>query len=201
MTKRPPYVIGLTGSVGMGKTTTAGMFADLGVPVWDADRAVARLYQAGGGAAEAIGKICPDAVQNGAVSKEKLREWIMADRSALDKLEMAVHPLVAADRAEFLNSAGTDVVVLDIPLLFETGGEAAMDMVVVVSVGADAQKARVMDRPGMTAQQFTLILDRQLPDAEKRARADMVIATEALEDTRQTVQNLLSGIRDKLKNA
>jgi len=201
MTGRKPFVIGLTGSIGMGKTTTAQMFADLGTPVWDADMAVARLYTKGGGAVQAIATLYPAAVQNGAVNKEALRSWIVADDTALAQIEVVVHPLVAADRAEFLQNTDASIVVLDIPLLIETGGDMAMDLVVVVSASPDIQRARVMARPDMTTQRFAAILAKQTPDAEKRARADVVISTETLESARQAVQELVSRVRENLKNA
>ncbi|MGR3290365.1 MAG: dephospho-CoA kinase [Paracoccaceae bacterium] len=201
MSRRAPFLIGLTGSIGMGKSTTAQMFADAGIPVWNADAAVARLYQAGGGAAQKIATIQPGAVVKGAVDKEKLRDWIAKDDAALDQIEAVIHPLVAADREKFLNSVTDDIALLDIPLLFETGGHTAMDLVVVVSVPAAVQRKRVLKRPAMTVAQFETILSRQMPDAGKRAKADVIMLTETLEYTRNAVQNLIADIRGKLRHA
>ncbi len=198
---RKPFVIGLTGSIGMGKTTTARLFAEEGAAVWDADAAVARLYAPGGRAVPAIARLHPPAVRDGAVDREALRKWIARDDSALEKLEKTVHPLVAENRARFLESADSDIVVLDIPLLFETGGDAAMDMVVVVSAPPEVQRERVLARPGMTPERFELILSRQMPDREKRARADAVIVTDSLENARRQVHDLVQRIRQEPKDA
>jgi dephospho-CoA kinase len=196
-----PVVIGLTGSIGMGKSTTAAMFADAGVPVWDADAAVHRLYAPGGAAVEGIRALCPEAVVDGEVRREVLKEWIDHDPGALSRIEAVVHPLVAADRARFIADARSDVVVVDVPLLFETGGEASVDAIVVVSAPSEVQQARVLDRPGMTEARLAAILARQLPDAEKRARADYVIPTVTLEETRQAVQDVLDDVRRRAVHA
>jgi len=191
-----PFRLGLTGSIGMGKSTTAAMFAEAGVPVWDADAAVHRLYAPGGAAVPAITALHPSAVKDDAVDRAALKDWIAQDAGALSQIEGVVHPLVAADREAFLGDArGKPLVVLDIPLLFETGADAQMDATLAVSAPAEVQRARVLARPGMTEAQFDLILSRQMPDAEKRARATWVIETNGLEATRAAVQDLIETIR------
>lgn len=170
--------LGLTGSIGMGKSTTARLFAERGAAVWDADAAVHRLYARGGAAVPAIAALAPDAVVGGAVDRDRLRKAVLADETLLPRIEAAVHPLVAEDRAAFLaeaEAAGRAVAVCDVPLLFETGVAGAFDAVAVVSAPAEVQRARVLGRPGMTAEAFEAILARQTPDAEKRARADFII--------------------------
>lgn len=188
-----PYRLGLTGSIGMGKSTTAGFFRDLGVPVWDADAAVHRLYGPGGAAVDAVGALCPKAVQGGAVDRAILKDWIADDPTALARLERAVHPLVARDRDEFVAAQSGPLVVLDIPLLFETG--AKVDGVLVVTAPEAVQRARVLARPDMSAAQLDAILARQMPDAEKRARADFVIETTDLDSARAAVQTLAERLR------
>lgn len=192
-----PFLIGLTGSIGMGKSTTAAMFADAGIPVWDADAAVHRLYARGGAAVAPIARLCPAAVHNGTVDRGVLKDWIGRDAGALTRIESVVHPLVAKDRAAFIAGAarkGSRIVVLDSPLLFETGAEASVDAVVVVSAPPDVQKVRVLERPGMTEARLQAILDRQVPDAEKRRRADFVIETVTLATARDAVARILEEI-------
>lgn len=190
------YCLGLTGSIGMGKTTTAAMFAALGVPVWDADQTVHRLYQ--GAAVEPMRAAFPDCIKDGIVSREALRDMIAANPAVLDKIQSIVHPLIAADRAQFITTATAPIVLLDLPLLFEIGGEQICDGVVVVTAPAEVQRARVLARGQMTAEQFDIILSRQLPDAEKRARADWVIETTNLQDTEMQVTQILTEIRESL---
>ena len=194
-----PLQIGLTGSIGMGKSTVAGMFADLGAYVWDADAAVRRLYAPGGAGVAPVEARFPGVVVGGAVDRERLSERVLGDETAMQDLEAIVHPLVAADRAALIDAAkdaGAAAIVLDIPLLFETGAAAAFDAVVVVSAPADIQRARVLDRPGMTPEKFEAILARQTPDAEKRAKADYVVDTGvALEKTRTQVAAIWRKLR------
>ena len=190
-----PFLLGLTGSIGMGKSTTAAMFADLGIPVWDADAAVHRLYAEGGTAGPAIAALHPQAVVNGAVDRAVLKRWIAAEPTALYRLEQIIHPLVAADRAAFIAAQTADIILLDIPLLFETGADAGMDATLVVTAPPDVQRARTLARPGMTDALFATILARQMPDAQKRHRATHVIETTALAPTRAAVQSLLATIR------
>ena len=188
--------VGLTGSIGMGKSTTAAMFAEAGAAVWDADAAVHRLYAAGGAGARAIEALAPAAVAQGAVDRAALRQAVLEDAALLGRVEAAVHPLVAADRAAFLDGTDADVAVCDIPLLFETGLEGAFDAVVVASAPAAVQRDRVLARPGMTEDAFAAILAKQTPDAEKRARADFVIDTGAgLDAARAQVDAVMARLR------
>ena len=171
-------VLGLTGSIGMGKSATSAMFAEAGVPVFDADACVHALYQ--GAAVEPVGWAFPGAVVDGVIDRARLSAQVLADPDALRRLEAIVHPLVRAARETFLAEArtrGAPLAVLDIPLLYETGGEAAVDAVVVVSAPESVQKARVLARPGMTEAKFSAIKAKQVPDAEKRRRARFVIDT------------------------
>jgi dephospho-CoA kinase len=187
--------LGLTGSIGMGKSTTAAMFRDAGVPVWDADAAVHRLYARGGGAVAPVAALVPDAVVDGRVDRERLKAALAADPGLLDRLEEIVHPLVRADRAAFLRArSDAPLVVLDIPLLFETGGAEDCDAVLVVTADAQTQRRRVLSRPGMTEASFDRMLARQMPDAEKRRRADHVIETRTLDQTRDAVAELIRKI-------
>lgn len=190
-----PFKLGLTGSIGMGKSTTAQMFADEGCAVWDADAAVHRLYRAGGAAVPAIAAMFPEAVRDGAVDRQVLARIVTEEPEALRRIEAAVHPLVAADRAAFLDTADADIVVLDIPLLYETGADAGMDAVAVVSAPEEMQRARVLSRPGMTEAKFDTILAKQLPDSEKRRRADFVIETITPEAARETVRRIVGRLR------
>jgi len=198
-------MIGLTGSIGMGKSTTAAMFRDHGIPVYDADAAVHDLYDVGGAAVAPVGEAFPGVVVAGAVDRERLRQAVLGDPEAIKRLNAIVHPLVGQDRLGFFaraQAAGADMVVLDIPLLFETGGEARMDAVVVVSAPAEMQRERVLARPGMTPDRFDAILDQQMADAEKRARAHFVVETgHGLEHARAQVDQIVSALRERAGQA
>jgi dephospho-CoA kinase len=170
------FVLGLTGSIGMGKSTTAGMFRDLGVPVHDSDAAVHRLYA--GRAAPLIEAAFPGVVRDGVVDRRLLGDRVLGRPEEMRRLEAVVHPLVREEELAFRAAASrAAIAVLDIPLLFETGGDRRVDAVVVATAPADAQRARVLSRPGMTAERFEAILARQTPDVEKRARAHFVVDT------------------------
>lgn len=188
-------IIGLTGSIGMGKSTTAAMFAEKGVPVWDADAAVHRIYAKGGAAVAPLMALFPEAVIDGAVSRTALKDVIAADPTALKKIEQIVHPLVAADRQTFLGTHAHQMVILDMPLLFETGANSMVDKIIVVSTTPEIQRARVLDRGTMTEAQFDTILAKQLPDTQKRRLADYVIETTTLEDAKRQVATILDDLR------
>ncbi|WP_299413864.1 dephospho-CoA kinase [uncultured Sulfitobacter sp.] len=191
------FVLGLTGSIGMGKSTTAQMFADQGCAVWDADAAVHRLYATGGAAVPAFEDSFSEAVIDGEISRAMLKEIIGRDATALKRIEAIVHPLVGQDRADFLAKADTDIVVLDIPLLFETGGDARVDATACVFTDDATQEARVLARGTMTREQFLGIKGKQLPAKEKCARATYVIETDTLEHARAQVQNIVQIIRSQ----
>ena len=191
-------VLGLTGSIGMGKTTTARMFADEGALVWNADEAVHRLYAPGGAAVGPVGEAFPGSVVDGAVDRGRLAAALGKDESAFRRLEAIVHPLVVRGRLEDLAEAerrGVKLAVLDIPLLFETGSEAAADAVVVVTADPEVQAQRVLSRPGMTRERLEAILARQMPDAEKRRRADFVVDTgQGMEAARAQVREIVGTV-------
>jgi len=193
-------LIGLTGSIGMGKSTTAAMFRDAGVPVYDADAAVADLYRQGGAAVGPVGEAFPGVVKDGAIDREALRQAVLGKPDELKRLNAIVHPLVGRDRIGFFQQAeadGADMVVLDIPLLYETGGHANMDAVVVVTAPAEMQRERVLARPGMSPERLDAILAQQLADAEKRARAHFVVDTSrGLEPAREQVAEIIAVMRD-----
>jgi dephospho-CoA kinase len=173
-------VLGLTGSIGMGKSATADMFRLEGVPVYDADASVHALYAEGGAAVAPVEAAFPGVAKNGAIDRELLRAKVVGDADAMKTLEGIVHPLTAAAQRRFRSQAvqdGVDFVVLDVPLLYETGGHLSCDFVLVVTAPAQVQAARVLAREGMTAELLESILARQMPDAEKRARADFILST------------------------
>ena len=190
------FVLGLTGSLGMGKSTTARFFAEEGVPLHDADAAVHRLYE--GEATALIEAAFPGTTSGGRVDRDKLAKKVLGDSAAIKKLETIIHPLVGRAEARFLDEAARKdaaVVVLDIPLLFETGADRRCDAVVVVSAPADVQRARAFERPGMTEEKFQAILAKQMPDAEKRARADFVVDTsKGFDAARAQVREILGRI-------
>lgn len=194
-------VIGLTGSIGMGKSTVARMFAEEGAPAFDSDAAVHALYAPGGAAVAAVAAEFPAALKQGGVDRAALSELVVNDPSALKRLEQIVHPFVRQAQVDFLEAhraAGKRAVVFDIPLLFETGGNDLVDKVVVVSAPPHVQRARVLARPGMTEEKFKRLLARQLPDAEKRARADFIIDTGVpLEATRRQVRAVLDALGEQ----
>jgi len=194
--KASMFILGLTGSVGMGKSATAAMFAEEGVPVHDADAAVHRLYS--GAAAAAIEAAFPGTTQDGTVDRAKLGLRVLGDPAAMLRLEEIVHPLVRREEERFLADAeknGATIAVLDIPLLFETGGEKRCDAVVVVSAPEDVQRERVLARPGMTAEKFKAILAKQMPDEEKRAKADFVVDTSGgFDAARAQVREILAQV-------
>jgi dephospho-CoA kinase len=193
-------VLGLTGSIGMGKSTTAKMFADAGVPVHDSDETVHRLYA--GKAAPLVEAAFPGTVKDGVVDRTLLARQVLGDAEALKKIEAIIHPLVRADADAFLarhRAAGVPLAVLDIPLLFETGGRNRVDKVAVVTAPADIQRERVLARPGMTEEKFASILAKQVPDAEKRRLADFIIDTgQGLEVAKKSVEEIIATLTKEM---
>lgn len=193
-------VIGLTGSVGMGKSATAKMFAEAGVPVHDADATVHRLYA--GEAVAAIEQAFPGVTQFGKIDRDRLAQRVINDSAALRRLEAIVHPLVRRDEERFLADAraqGARFALLDIPLLYETGGDKRVDVVVVVSAPFDMQRTRVLSRPGMTEERFATVLAKQLPDEEKRRRADFVVDTsQGFDSARTQVRGILHALEQRV---
>jgi dephospho-CoA kinase len=187
-------VLGLTGSIGMGKSTTARLFSEAGVPVYDADATVHEIYE--GEAAPAIEAAFPGTTVNGKVDREKLSARVVHDAAAMTRLEQIVHPMLHAYRQRFLDGAersGADVAVVDVPLLFETGGDKHVDAVVVVTTTPDVQRERILARGNMTGDKLTTILARQLPDAEKRSRADFVVDTShGIDHVRERIREILA---------
>ncbi|MAZ03450.1 MAG: dephospho-CoA kinase [Sneathiella sp.] len=193
-------LLGLTGSIGMGKSTVGKMFRKLGIPVYDADAEIHKLYAKGGAGVEPIRAVFPDAVVDDQVDRQRLSKIVVGNEEEIKKLEAVIHPLLSDGRAAFFEKAeaeGHHLVVLDIPLIFETGGEDRVHKIAVVSAPADVQRARVLDRPQMTAEKFEAILARQVDDAEKRERADFVIDTHrTMEETFEQVKALVKRLQD-----
>lgn len=189
------YHLGLTGSIGTGKSSTAQIFADLGCAVWDADAAVHRIYGVGGSAVGPIGAAFPNVVVDGAVSRPALRTHLSEHPNDFNVLNGIVHPLVAADRDAFRDTCPSDIAVYDIPILFENGTEGTLDAVCVTSIDAETQRQRVLARGTMSEEQFEQIKSRQMPDAEKRARADYVIITDTPKNARLQVEAIVAKIR------
>lgn len=193
-------ILGLTGSIGMGKSTTAALFAEEGVPVYDADAAVHRLYEPGGAAVAPVSEAFPGVEENGAINREKLSAMVVGKAEEMRKLERIVFPLVGQAQTDFIKrnlEKGTKIVVLDVPLLLEGNGKRYSDAIVVVSAPADVQRARVLARPGMTEEKFRAILAKQMPDQEKRKHADFIINTaHGIEDARMQIRAVLDALRD-----
>jgi len=192
-------IIGLTGSIGMGKSTTAAMFREAGIPVYDADAAVHAAYAVGGVAVGPVGEAFPGTVSEGRVDRESLRQQVLGNPDAMAKLNSIVHPLIGKSRADAFAAAtasGADMIVLDVPLIYETGGDKNMDAVIVVSAPPEMQRERVLAREGMSPERLDAILAQQVPDAEKRKRADYVIDTgKGLEAARAQVTEVISALR------
>lgn len=195
------FKLGLTGSIGMGKSTTAQFFAEQGCAVWDADASVRTLYAQGGAAVSPIGMLFPDAISGGIVDRVALRDLVSQDPDALRQIEDIVHPLVQAERAQFAETATADIVVFDIPLLFETGADREMDAVACVTVSPEEQEKRVLERGTMTRDHFLAIRAKQMPNQEKCRRSDFVIHTDTLEHAHQQVHDVIEQIRKRMTDA
>jgi dephospho-CoA kinase len=195
--------IGLTGSIGMGKSATADLFKEIGIPVFDSDACVHTLYARGGAAVAPVGAAFPDVVKAGAVDRGRLAAHLRDDPSGFERLEAIVHPLVADARQAFVDQArlkASDLVVFDIPLLFETGGDAEVDVVLVVSAPDNVRRERVLRREGMTEAKLDSIVARQMPDSDKRARADFIIETSGgIDDARRQVTDLVDELRKNVE--
>jgi dephospho-CoA kinase len=195
------FKLGLTGSIGMGKSTTAQMFAELGIPVWDADAAVHKLYSTGGAAVPAIQELYPEAIEHGEVARPALKRLIQSNENVLSEIERIVHPLVAADRQNFIGTSDSDIVLLDIPLLFETNGDKHMDAIACVNIDPETQRERVLQRNTMTEEQFEQILNKQLPNDVKCSQSDFVIKTDNLDNAKEQVAHIIELIRKDYINA
>jgi dephospho-CoA kinase len=204
MSLKQTVLLGLTGSIGMGKSTTAAMFLKRGIPVWDADSTVHKLYAKNGAAVKFFNQEIPSAVLNGEVSRVILKKLIKEDINNLKKIEQIVHPLVAKDRLTFIENSkkyNAPLIVLDIPLLFETGFYKLVDYIAVVTVDYTTQKQRVLDRESMTEEMFTQILDKQVCNEEKKRKADFIIPTETIEAAESKVQEIIVQLERQVRNA
>ena len=204
MSFKQTVLLGLTGSIGMGKSTTAAMFLKRGIPVWDADSTVHKLYAKNGAAVKFFNQEIPSAVLNGEVSRVILKKLIKEDINNLKKIEQIVHPLVAKDRLTFIENSkkyNAPLIVLDIPLLFETGFYKLVDYIAVVTVDYTTQKQRVLDRESMTEEMFTQILDKQVSNEEKKRKADFIIPTETIEAAESKVQEIIAQLERQVGNA
>ena len=204
MSLNQTVLLGLTGSIGMGKSTTAAMFLKRGIPVWDADSTVHKLYAKNGAAVKFFNQEIPSAVLNGEVSRVILKKLIKEDINNLKKIEQIVHPLVAKDRLTFIENSkkyNAPLIVLDIPLLFETGFYKLVDYIAVVTVDYTTQKQRVLDRESMTEEMFTQILDKQVSNEEKKRKADFIIPTETIEAAESKVQEIIFQLERQVRNA
>lgn len=189
------YILGLTGSIGMGKSTTAQIFRDFDIPVWDADACVHELYTKDNNAIAEVANAFPNALINGKIDRPALSDYFKTDRSRLKELDAIVHPLVAKKRAEFIQeNANQDLIVLDIPLLFEVGRPKEISGVLVVTIDFEIQKSRVMMRPNMTEDWFEMVLSKQIPDAEKQTKADFVIETKSIDHVRSEVKKIIEKV-------
>ena len=192
------FVLGLTGSIGMGKSTTAKMFEEAGIPVWDADAKVHQLYNGDTSVVQQIADIFPDAVENKTVNRETLKDLISKDKSVLQRLEKIVQPIITVSRNNFIANANNDIVVIDHPLLLESQSDAYCDAILVVSIDAETQRDRVLSRGSMDAETLDVILAKQIPNAEKCKRADYIIETKTLEAARAQVQIVIKKIREQI---
>ncbi|MBL6608022.1 MAG: dephospho-CoA kinase [Rhodobacteraceae bacterium] len=189
------FSLGLTGSIGMGKSTTAGFFKDAGCDVWDADAAVHRLYTKQGAAVTPLSNLFPKALIEGAISRQVLKHELQKNPDLIGQLEAIVHPLVAQDRQTFIDSAQSDILVFDIPLLFETGADAHMNAVICVTIDEEEQKKRVLERGTMNEEMFEQIKSRQWSNSQKCEKADFVILTDTLDHVHAQVDNILANLR------
>lgn len=189
------FLLGLTGSIGMGKSTTAGFFKDAGCDVWDADAAVHRLYAKQGAAVAPLSNLFPKALIEGAISRQVLKHELQKNPDLIEQLEAIVHPLVTQDRQTFIDSAQSDILVFDIPLLFETGADAHMNAVICVTIDEEEQKKRVLEREMMSEKMFEKVKSRQWSNSQKCEKADFVILTDTLDHVHAQVDNILANLR------
>ena len=189
------FLLGLTGSIGMGKSTTAGFFKDAGCDVWDADAAVHRLYAKQGAAVAPLSNLFPKALIEGAISRQVLKHELQKNPDLIEQLEAIVHPLVTQDRQTFIDSAQSDILVFDIPLLFETGADAHMNAVICVTIDEEEQKKRVLEREMMSEKMFEQVKSRQWSNSQKCEKADFVILTDTLDHVHAQVDNILANLR------